>query len=81
MKIETLVCCDYCMTSYVYSNENVVKMQEHVSACRFNPAKKTCLSCEYLKDDFCGAEYCGIRVKEFINIRDDGLPCDMWKEE
>lgn len=80
MQINTLVCCDFCSQRYAHSDENVVKMREHESACRFNPANKTCLSCYNLKDDYCGAEYCGIHVKDFIDIRDDGLSCEKWEE-
>jgi hypothetical protein len=81
MQIKTMVFCDFCGGGMDHSEENVIKTREHEIVCHFNPANRTCVTCENYVYDCIGSEYCRIHVKEFFDISDDGLSCDRWIKE
>lgn len=70
--------CDFC-SHCQDANIDPTVMKLHEEKCKYNPAKKQCFSCVYIRtDDHYGVEYCDIganfeKFEEFPG-------CPLWSD-
>ena len=66
--MKTIYQCDFC---HLFT-DNEKEMAIHELNCIYNPANRTCFTCEYNSDDGCLK---GENTDKFIS------DCEMWREK